>query len=144
MARSPRQSSALNANTWFESNNIPYWVNSPAVQAMNTALDKYYPGLRTNAKLWEGTDLGDWASGVLLADAVKAGGLGPSDSPSAAEVLKGLNSLNGDTLGGLSPPLTFHVGQVNSVDCWFTFRLQNGAEVLEDNGKVTCGTTASL
>ena len=138
------QSAALSANTWFESNNIPYWVNSPAVQAMNTALDKYYPGLRTNAQLWEGTDLGDWASGVLLADAIKAGGLAPSDSPSAAEVLKGLNSLKGDTLGGLSPPLTFHVGQVNSVDCWFTFRLENGAEVQENNGKVTCGTASSL
>jgi branched-chain amino acid transport system substrate-binding protein len=137
------QSPALSANTWFESNNIPYFVNTPAVQTMNAALDKYYPGLRTNAKLWEGTDLGDWASGVLLADAIRAGGLGPSDTPSASEVLKGLNSLKGDTLDGLSPPLTFHVGQVNSVDCWFTFRSVNGKQVLENNGKVTCGTASS-
>jgi branched-chain amino acid transport system substrate-binding protein len=128
----------MKADTLSPYANLPDWVNSPAVQAMNTAVDKYYPGLRQNPTLWQDNASEAWPSGLLLEDAVKAGGLGPTDTPSAAAIIKGLESLKGDTLDGWAPPLTFSPGQPHPVDCWFTGRLQNGVPELLNNGQTTC------
>ncbi len=122
---------------------LPYWVNTPATQAMNTAVDKYYPGLRSNVNVWNESVVLGWPSGVLLGDAIKAGGLQPSDTPTPAEIIKGLTSLKGDTLDGWSPPLTFTAGQPHPMDCWFTGQLQNGVPSLVNNGKVTCHSDSS-
>jgi branched-chain amino acid transport system substrate-binding protein len=110
---------------------------------MNTALDKYYPGLRHNPNTFSEQSAGSWVSGLLLRDAVKAGGLGPSDTPSSAEIVKGLQSLKGDTLDGWAPPLTFAAGQAHHVPCWFTGHLQNGVNTLANGGKVTCQNGSS-
>jgi branched-chain amino acid transport system substrate-binding protein len=84
-----------------------------------------------------------WGSGVLLQHAAQAGGLTTSDTPSAAEVIKGLELLHGDTLNGWSPPLTFTAGQPHSVDCWFTLQVKNGNASLIDGGKTTCESSTS-
>jgi branched-chain amino acid transport system substrate-binding protein len=72
----------LKDDSWWEFNILPYWVNTPAMQAMNAAVDKYDPGLGNNPQLWQGNDAGMWTSGLLLTDAVKAGGLQPGGTPS--------------------------------------------------------------
>jgi branched-chain amino acid transport system substrate-binding protein len=129
----------LKENSWYEGNDLPFFVNTPAVNAMNAAVNKYYPGLVNAPNIWTGgasTEV--WASGILLEDAVKAGGLGPTGTPTAAEIIKGLQSLKGDTLQGLSPPLTFTAGQPHPIDCWFTFRVQNGTPSMTNSGKPTC------
>lgn len=133
----------VKADTWSYYPNLPYWAKTPAVEAMNAAVDKYYPGLRQNANLWDELASQSWPSGLLLADAVKAGGLNPGDTPSAAEIIKGLESLKGDTLDGWAPPLTFPAGKAHPVGCWFTGRLQNGVSHLIDNGHLTCGSGSS-
>ena len=48
-------------NSWWAFNILPYWVNTPAIQEMNAAVDKYYLGLRSNTSLWQGNDTGAWA-----------------------------------------------------------------------------------
>ena len=116
---------------------LPYWDDTPAVQTMNAALDKYYPGIRKSAN-WAESDVLGWPSGLVLADAVKAGGLQSSDTPTPAEIVKGLTSLKGDTLDGWSPPLTFTAGQPHPVNCWFTAKMVHGVPTLENNGRVTC------
>ncbi len=135
----------IKKNLWSEYNDLPYWVTSnPSVQAMDAAVDKYYPGLRNNVNEWNEGAAEGWPSGLLLEDAVKAGGLTASDTPSAAEVVKGLESLKGDTLDGWAPPLTYAAGKTHSIDCWFTARVQNGTPSLENGGKVSCSSgTAS-
>jgi branched-chain amino acid transport system substrate-binding protein len=110
---------------------------------MNAAVDKYYPGLRQNPNLWGEFVVLSWPSGLLLEHAVKAGGLGPSDTPSPAEIIKGLQSLKGDTLDGWAPPLTFPAGQPHPVDCWFTARMHNGVSALVNNGQLTCANGSS-
>jgi branched-chain amino acid transport system substrate-binding protein len=120
---------------------LPYYVDQPPVQAMNAALDKYYPGLRTNPNTWSEYAAQAWTAGVLIDHAVKASGLGSGDTPSADIMLKGLNSLNGDNLDGWSPPLTFKAGQPHPVDCWFTAQLKNGTAGLVNNGQLTCHNT---
>jgi branched-chain amino acid transport system substrate-binding protein len=47
-------------------------------------------------------------------------------TPTAADLVKGLQSLKGDTLDGWAPPLTFAAHQPHPVDCWFTTEVKNG------------------
>jgi branched-chain amino acid transport system substrate-binding protein len=132
-------------SSWYNSGNLPYWDNVPAVEAMNAAVNKYYPGLVDKPVVWAGeSTVSTWAAGLLLADAVKAGGLTASDTPTAAEITQGLEALKGDTLDGLAPPLTFPAGQPHPIHCWFTFRIQNGVPSMGNGGNVTCesGTTS--
>jgi branched-chain amino acid transport system substrate-binding protein len=125
-------------NLWAEFPDLPFFANTPAVQQFNAAIDKYYPGLRENPNKLTQDSFMAWTSGKLLEDAIKAGGLTPSDMPSAAEVKKGLESLKGDTVGGLTPPLTFSSGQPHHDNCWFTARVMNGVPQVQNNGQVTC------
>jgi branched-chain amino acid transport system substrate-binding protein len=131
-------SGAISRNLWSEWDNLPYFADTPAVQAMNAAVDKYYPGIRNNANNWSELAAGAWPSGLLLEDAAKAGGLTASDTPSAAEIVTGLESLKGDTLDGWAPPLTFPAGKPHPIDCWFTGKVENGVPSVANNGQVTC------
>ena len=121
---------------------LPYFDNTPAVQTMNAAVDKYYPGLRTSTN-WNEIAAESWASGLLLDDAVKGGGLTSSATPSPSEITTGLESLKGDTLDGWAPPLTFAAGQPHPVTCWFTVHESNGVPALVNNGQVSCESGSS-
>jgi len=121
-------------------NNMPYFNSTPAIQQMNAAIDKYYPGLRNNTNVWNQEAVNGWISGLLLEAAVKAGGLTASSTPSAAEVIKGLGALKANTLDGMAPPLTFASGVPHAVDCWFTAEVENGKPVLLNGGKLTCSS----
>jgi branched-chain amino acid transport system substrate-binding protein len=121
-----------------EYNDLPFWANTPATQAMSAAVDKYYPGLLENANLFNEEAAMAWPSGILLEDAIKVGGLTAGASPTAAEVVTGLESLKGDTLQGWAPPLTFPAGKPHPIDCWYTARMNNGGPTLVNGGKVSC------
>jgi branched-chain amino acid transport system substrate-binding protein len=136
-------SPGIKDNMWAEMPDVPFTSTIAAVQAMNASVDKYYPGLRQSPSNWTEANLIAWASGMLLEDAVKAGGLGPSTTPSAAEVVTGLDSLKGDTLGGMSPPLTFTANQPHKIDCWFTVHVTNGVANVVNNGQTTCESSSS-
>ncbi len=41
------------------------------------------------------------------------------DNPTTQSIYAGLYGLNGSTLGGLAPPLTFTQGQANNVNCFY-------------------------
>ncbi len=49
-----------------------------------------------------------------------------------------LDSLKGDTLGGMSPPLTFAANQPHKIDRWFTVHVTNDVANLVNNGQTTC------
>lgn len=129
----------LKDHLWTEFPAIPFFANTPAVKAANTAINKYYPGLQKPSNIFY-SEVGfmSWVSGVLLETALKAGGLTAKGTPSAAEVTHGLDSLKGTTLGGLTVPLTFTAGKPHNVSCWFTVRVQNGVPKLVNNGHFTC------
>ncbi len=128
----------LKDKLWSEYSTAPFFDHIPAVTAMNTAVDKYYPGLRSNENSWSQLAAEAWASGILLDNAVKASHLTPSGTPSPAGIVKGLESLKNDTLGGMAPPLTFKAGKDHSVDCWFIGRVVNGVPKVVNGGAVTC------
>ncbi len=136
LTTAPAVSNSLDA----EFPDLPFFANTPAVNAAKTAVDKYYPGLFENGNQMNQDAFMAWVSGELLQAAIKAGGLTASAMPTAAEVVTGLDSFHGETLGGLTPPLTYTPGQPHRIDCWFTAGLKNGVPTLENNGNVTCGT----
>ncbi len=132
----------LQDNVVGPSPDVPFYATTSAVVAMNAAIDKYYPGLRTKTSIYNEFSMGAWVSGVLLGAAAKAGGLGAGGTtPTSAELLKGLNSLKGDTLGGLAPPLTFTDSVAHPADCWFTYAVKNGKFSLPNGTSATCATS---
>jgi branched-chain amino acid transport system substrate-binding protein len=87
------------------------------------ALQQYAPGIVGSSSFSE-NDAEDWTGGQLFVAAAKAANMGAN--PTSAQVLQGLYSLHGETLGGLVPPLTFASGQATQVNCWFYMGITGG------------------
>jgi branched-chain amino acid transport system substrate-binding protein len=110
-------------------------TSSPGVETMISALNKYEPG--TVASATYGPDANQaWDAGLLFATAATAGHLGAA--PTTAELFNGLYSLQGSTLGGMAPPLTFHQGQPANVNCWFYAQIENHQFASPYGAKVYC------
>jgi branched-chain amino acid transport system substrate-binding protein len=92
------------------------------INAMHQALNTFKPGLLDSAQFSPGSSM-VWAAGLLFEAAARAGHLG--DNPTPAQVLDGLYALKGETLGGLTAPLTFTKGQPTSLKCWFYFQVKD-------------------
>jgi len=98
---------------------IPFFVtNTPATEAYQKALKKYEPGVLT-APTYSESEVQLWLSGQLILAAAKAGKVSTNGSAGAKQLVKGLYSLHGETLGGMSPPLTFSKTKPHVVDCWY-------------------------
>lgn len=138
----PQQNApGLKDNLWQPFPVIPYFVDSaPGVKAMNAVLNKYYPGM-INGSNWSEYAVQAWTGGLLIEAGVKAG-VGSSGTPSPAAITKGLTSLKGETLGGMSPPLTLPAGKPHPIDCWYTGRVHNGTTSLANNGKLSCQSSS--
>lgn len=128
----------LKDNLWMSWSIEPYFANTPEVQQMNRAVDKYYPGLRNKADSWSGLSPQAWTAGLLIEKAVQAAGAAPSETITGTQVKQGLESLHGDNLDGWSPPLTFASGKPHPVNCWYTAHVQNGRADIVNSGKLTC------
>jgi branched-chain amino acid transport system substrate-binding protein len=131
-------SPGLKDNLWLEFPILPFFANQPPVQQLNAAMNKYYPGVQTNGTAWTGFAAQAWTAGLLIAQAVKSAGVPATGTVTAAALTKGLDSISNQTLGGWTPPLTFTAGKPHPIDCWYTARLQNGAAVVANGGKMTC------
>ncbi len=115
---------------------IPFNVtNTPATEAMVAAFKKYQPSLMSSPN-YNGEVDEAWTSGLLLAAAVEAGH--PGNTITSAEILKGLHSLHGNTLGGMAPPLTYTAGKPNTTDCWFWMTTSHGKFTEKYGLKPTC------
>jgi branched-chain amino acid transport system substrate-binding protein len=117
---------------------IPFNVtNTPATKEMISAFKKYEPKLMSDPN-YNGEVDEAWVSGLMLAAAVKAGN--PGAKVTSAEILKGLHSFKGETLGGMAPPLTFTAGKPNTTDCWFWMTTANGKFTEKYGLTPTCAT----
>lgn len=126
----------LKDRLWASFPTLPYFADSPAVAAMRQAVDKYAPGIRTDATTWTQFAAQGWTGSLLFEKAVKNTAPTASDAISAADVVKGLDMIKNETLGGFSPSLTFTAGRPHPVDCWYTARVQGG--VAKQVGGQTC------
>jgi branched-chain amino acid transport system substrate-binding protein len=114
---------------WFDS-------STPATDAYQAAIAKYAPSLGQE----NGPEANyQWVAGQLFEAAVKASG---SSTVTAASVKQGLYALKGETLGGLTQPLTFTKGQTPMFNCWFTMAVVGEKFALPNGLTTECAPTA--
>jgi branched-chain amino acid transport system substrate-binding protein len=126
----------LSEHLWSSYPILPFFSSAPAVTAMNTVIDKYFPGIRQNSNTWSEFAVQAWTAGLLLAQAVRNVGVSSGGTVSAAVITKGLDMVSNETLGGFSPSLNFASGKNHAVDCWYTGRVQGGKA--SQVGGLTC------
>lgn len=80
------------------------------------------------------------ATGWVAAKLFERAAANLPESPSSADVLRGLWSIKDDTLGGLTKPLTFVEGKpaAQSPACWFTTELKNKVWKSLDGFRMSC------
>jgi branched-chain amino acid transport system substrate-binding protein len=119
-----------------DTQDVPWFDDSvPATQAMQAAFAKYSPGLTSGAAFGATATIG-WAAATVFATVAKTANLTPS-SPQA-DVIAALDTVNNNTFGGLTPPLTYTAGKAAQVPCSFVAGISNG-KWTEPNGlKTVC------
>jgi branched-chain amino acid transport system substrate-binding protein len=130
LAKVPELNGALVSLTDF-----PWFLYSgtPALDEYGTALKTYAPHLLDG----QNADFGSmgWAAGKLFEAAAR----NVSDNPSSQEILDGLWSLNGEQLGGLTPPLTYVRDQPTpEIFCTFQVELKDAQWVANNGVNYVC------
>lgn len=92
-------------------------------KTFHDALKAYAPDL-PDASNFSETNMAAWAGFQLFAAAAKAGNIQPTST--GEDVKQGLYALKAETLGGLTPPLTFQPGQPTTLYCYFNEGLEDG------------------
>jgi branched-chain amino acid transport system substrate-binding protein len=121
---------------------FPFFDESiPATQEFHAAISKYSPQLGTPALPLNPEVSQAWASGKLFEAAVQASG---KTEITPDSVKAGLYALKGETLDGLTMPLTFTPGKATLHNCFFTYAIQGGKYVTPNGLKVTCAPDAAI
>jgi branched-chain amino acid transport system substrate-binding protein len=109
-----------------------FLADTPGQKAYRAALKKYIPGLGDEDSP---AGLYAWVAGKLFQRAVQAAPAGPI---TPASVEQGMYSLKNETLGGLTPPLTFVKGKTTQIDCYFVIGIENGKWVAPQGDRTSC------
>jgi branched-chain amino acid transport system substrate-binding protein len=109
---------------------LPWFLSGkPAIAEFQDVLKRYASGV-----IPSGSSINGWAAAKLFEKAAAAIG-----KPTSEAVLQGLWALRGDTLGGLTYPITFNKDQkATEVDCWYTVVIGKGAFTSPDDGQIHC------
>jgi len=115
-------------------NDLPAFVTrNRAIATMTAALKRYAPGTVTSPNYSPGITT-VWAGAMLFAASLQH----VSGVPTTAKVLDGLYKLRGATLGGITPPLTFHRGKPTTIACWYYMSIKNHAFTAPYGTKPAC------
>jgi branched-chain amino acid transport system substrate-binding protein len=114
---------------------IPFFEkSSPALASMYSALEQYNPTALTASAGFGENAVYAWASGELFKAAALNANMGNNPTPS--QLIAGLHSLSSETVGGLTPPLSFTGPGPYVVKCVFLMGISSG------NWTTPFGTTA--
>jgi branched-chain amino acid transport system substrate-binding protein len=103
--------------------------DTPATGEFQAAMKKFFSGTV------EPGHAGGWASGKMFEKAARA----TATPHLVAGVLDGLYGFQGETLGGLTMPLSFTRGQpAKRVECWGQLLINSGKYVPINNGEIRC------
>lgn len=104
--------------------------------AFAAALKQYGDGLATS-DLFNPANATSWASAEAFKLAAERAKVGPNSTP--ADVMKGLYTFKGETVGGLTPPLTFTKGQAPPlVSCYYVSKVEDGKLTAPDGTTAQC------
>lgn len=101
----------------------PWPFRTAVTKTMYAALAKYAPGTASSPE-FSGTTEPAWVDGVMIERALQLSNA--RSNVTAANVLAGMDKFNGETLGGLIPPTTFHAGESADNSCGFFLGIKNG------------------
>lgn len=117
---------------------IPFFVDStPATKAYHALLTKYSLGDSSGA---DGTY--GYIGAQLFEAAAKAV---PAGAAVTSQSLKtALYAMKGETLGGLTPPLTFKKGAPTLINCWYVDTIENKQWTTPEGLTPACAPAASI
>ncbi|MEW6471494.1 MAG: ABC transporter substrate-binding protein [Actinomycetota bacterium] len=107
---------------------MPSW-DSPRLADYRTAMARFVPG---GIKATIGINA--WVAGKLIE---RIAGSFPA-TVTSADILRGLRSLNGETLGGLIPPLTYKENRGTENECIIAYRIEQGRFVPANGDNWVC------
>jgi branched-chain amino acid transport system substrate-binding protein len=111
---------------------FPWWESTmPQVAAFTAAMHKYDPGAFPNISVAAET----WAAAQLFEAAAKSAG----SSITGTSLIAALNGMTKQTLGGVSPPLTF-ANNNRSITCAHLFSTSGGKFQLQQGGALVCSS----
>nr|WP_271213896.1 ABC transporter substrate-binding protein [Rhodococcus wratislaviensis] len=120
----------------FTQSNAPYFDPSvPVVGKARETIDSYYDGL-TDSDQFSAVAFDSWIAGKLFEAAAGRAAL-TSDS-TGADVVRGLRELDGETLDGLAPPLTFSGTKRSYPTCYYVGEVRDGELETRDDGNSIC------
>jgi len=117
---------------------VPVAGQVQAINDMNAALDQYAPGVRTGTQ-YNVCDSEAWAGGEVFKAAWEKGNLGADGT--SAQLIDALYTFKGETLGGLTPPLTYAPVKGAApafITCWFTQTITDGKFTAANDGASQC------
>jgi branched-chain amino acid transport system substrate-binding protein len=136
------QQPAMEGTITTQSNPVLADTSIPALQAFHQALAKYAPGV-SKGQQYNEIDASVWAGGQAFKLAAERAKLTPTSTP--ADVLRGLYMFKNETVGGLTPPLTYTPGKPAFITCWFPQEIKSGVFTpLTTGAKPHCIAPADL
>ncbi|MBY8862971.1 ABC transporter substrate-binding protein [Nocardia sp. CA2R105] len=112
-----------------------FYTQLPAIQQYHDAVKKYAPEVYNSSQFGSNSTY-MWVAGKLFEAAAKAGNLG--DHPTSQDVKRGLYALKGETLDGLTAPLTYTKGKPSVNNCYFPIEIQNSQFIAPHGATPTC------
>jgi len=123
--------------------NVPYFVSStPATKAYRSFLAQYAPSVK--GTLDDPNAQYVYIAGQLFEATIKAANVTHATNVTSATVKKGLYSLKGVTLGGLTQPLTYVPGKPTMLNCWFNVGIQGNKFTTPKGLKPECASNAVI
>jgi branched-chain amino acid transport system substrate-binding protein len=113
----------------------------PATKTFHKALETYGGDVTSNDAYGEMT-IGAWSAAEAFALAAKRSKLGPNGTPE--QVKKGLYTFKDETVGGLTPPLTYVKGKPAFTTCWFVQKLTGQKFEATQGAKPSCMAPAAV
>jgi branched-chain amino acid transport system substrate-binding protein len=135
------KSASMNGALATQSNPVLADDSIPATKAFHQALDKYGKTVVSNSAYGE-MSIGAWAAGQAFALAAERAKLTPDSTP--AEVKQGLYTFKNETVGGLTPPLTYTKDKPAFTTCWFAQKLVGQAFEATQGAKPSCMEPAKV
>jgi branched-chain amino acid transport system substrate-binding protein len=109
----------------------PFLDSTPAMKLFHQVMGSYL------AHAQRSDEVGAVWTGMELFAAASANA---STSPTPQSIYNGLYALNGSTLGGLAPPLTFKTGQANPINCFYLVETIHGQATAPKGDTPVCAT----
>ena len=120
---------------WGYTGTLPWFVQNASTATFDQVMGSYLTKAISPPLV-----MGTWTGLQLFAAAAK----NVSATPTAQDIYDGLYALNGETLGGLTAPLTFKKGQPNQDNCFFVYEVKNGTYSTPQGTSPVCAVGAAL